>query len=56
MEGYQQHQDRRFQFSKRKKLLRKKEEKRVKKKNVVDTPCENNINTVAEKHFSPENT
>ena len=33
-----------------------KEGKGFKKKNVADTPCESNINTVVEKHFSPENT
>ena len=33
-----------------------KEKKGVKKKNVIDTPCESNINTVIEEHFSSENT
>ena len=26
------------------------------KKNVIDTPCESNINTVVREHFSSENT
>ena len=33
-----------------------KEKKGVKKKNVIDAPCESNINTVIEEHFSSENT
>ena len=32
----------------------KNENKGIKKKNVIDTPCENNIDTVAEEHFSLE--
>ena len=31
-------------------------EKKIVKKNDIDTPCESNINTVVEKHFSSENT
>ena len=31
-----------------------KEKKDVKKKNVIDAPCESNISTVAEEHFSSE--
>ena len=27
-----------------------------KRKNVIDTPHESNINTVVEEYFSPENT
>ena len=33
-----------------------KEKKGVKKKNVIDTLCECNINTFAEEHFSSEST
>ena len=33
-----------------------KEKKGFKKKNVIDIPCENNINTVVEEHISSENT
>ena len=32
-----------------------KEKKGVKKKSVIDIPCESNINTVVEKQFSSEN-
>ena len=32
-----------------------KEIKGVKKKNVIDKPCESNFNTVFEKYFSSEN-
>ena len=31
------------------------EQKGVKEKNVIDTPCESNINAVVEEHFSSEN-
>ena len=31
-------------------------EKKGFKKNVIDIPCENNINTVVEEHISSENT
>ena len=30
--------------------------KGVRKKNVIDTPCESNTNTVVEEYFSSENT
>ena len=33
-----------------------KEEKGVKKKNVIETQCVSNISTVVEEHFSSENT
>ena len=39
---------------KREKTAEKKKEKGV-KKNVIDTPCKSNINTVIEEHFSPDN-
>ena len=61
MEAVQEDQDGRFKFYKRKKsswLVETPEEKvkkGVKKKNMIDTPCESNINTVAEEHFSLEN-
>ena len=62
MEAVQGNQDGRFKFWKKKKSSwlvetpEEKEKKGVKKKNVTDTPCASNINTVAKKHFSSENT
>ena len=44
-----------IQVLKEKETADKKEEKGVKKKNVVDTPCESNINTVVEEHLPPRN-
>ena len=41
---------------KEKESSEKKEEKGVKKKNVVDTPCETNIDTAVAEYFSLENT
>ena len=37
-------------------MSEEKEKKGVNKRNVIDTQCENNINTVAEEHFSSEST
>ena len=45
-----------IQVLKEKETSEKKVEKGVKEKNVFDTPCESNIKTVAEEHFSQENT
>ena len=45
-----------IQVLKEKETYEKKVEKGVKKKNVFDMPCESNIKTVVEEHFSPENT
>ena len=63
MKAVPEHQDGRFKFKNRKKsswLVKTPEEKRkkggVKKKNLIDISCESNINTVAEEHFSSENT
>ena len=38
------------------KTSEEKEKKGSKKKNVIDTPCKSNIDTVAEEHFSSKNT
>ena len=45
-----------IQVLKEKETYEKKVEKGVKKKNVFDMPCQSNIKTVVEEHFSPENT
>ena len=45
-----------IQVLKEKETYEKKVEKDVKEKNVFDTPCESNIKTVVEEHFSQENT
>ena len=45
-----------IQVLKEKKNSEKKEEKGIKKNNVVDTQCKSNINTAVEEHSSPENT
>ena len=37
-------------------MSEEKKKKGVTKRNVIDTQCENNLNTVAGKHFSSENT
>ena len=59
MEAAQQYQNGQFKFKRERnrvisKTSEEKEEKGVKKKNVIDTPCE--INIFVKEHFSSENT
>ena len=45
-----------IQVSKEKETTKENKEKGFKKMNVVDMPCESNINNAVKKHFSPGNT